>query len=114
MLRRRKKQGQSVIEFLALILFISATFLVFQKYIVRGMAGRWKSAGDAMGQGRIYDPKKTIECRYANFFLNQTPVWFNQTCFEQSCERDCLHALKDEVTCTTCLTTTCQTFYCDD
>lgn len=72
------KRAQSTIEFAALMMFILAALLVFQKYIARGIAGRWKGVGDAMGHGRIYDPNYTTECEYHGT-LN---VWFDRACFE--------------------------------
>ena len=51
-----------MIEYTALLVIIMLVFLSFQKYVVRGFAGRWKETGDAFGYGRQYDPTKTIEC----------------------------------------------------
>lgn len=89
-------------EFLALILFILATFLVFQKYIVRGLSGRWKDAGDALGQGRIYDPHKTLECAYYTppqtllsdlipdtdgfYRPSREGFWYDRKWFEETCQ----------------------------
>ena len=110
---RRKKYGQSTLEFVALVMFILATFIVFQKYIVRGFSGRWKSVGDTFGQGSIFDPNSTIECAANTFFQDVPAVWYNQTCFEENCEPACLLATKDEGDCSTCLAT-CRSVYCDD
>jgi len=71
------KRGQSAIEFAAIIVFLLAAFLVFQKYIARGLAGRWKSVGDSLGQGRIYDPNFTTECEF-----HPRIGWFDRSCFE--------------------------------
>jgi len=78
------KRGQSVIEFTMLIMFILAAFFIFQKYIARGLAGRWKGVGDALGQGRIYDPNYTLECEYHP----TRQKWFDRVCFE-GCRNNC-------------------------
>ena len=49
-------------EYIILTVMILAAFFVFQKYIARGFAGRWKAVGESLGQGRIYDPRMTTEC----------------------------------------------------
>lgn len=117
-IKRRKKRGQSMFEFVALIMFILAALLIFQKYIVRGLTGRWKSVGDSFGQGRIYDPNKTIECAANAFFDGQEVVWYNQICFEEKCEYHCLEITKIKEKCEKCLTldppTGCHIDYCDD
>jgi hypothetical protein len=100
---KNKKYGQSIVEFTILILFILAVLVVFQKYIVRGLSGRWKSVGDTIGQGRLYDPNKTDECRYFTFFQGEPAKWFEQTCFEDGCEGPCLHSGKNAAACSTCL-----------
>ena len=115
--KRWRKRGQSVVEFTALVLFILAAFLVFQKYIVRGFSGRWKQVGDTLGQGRIYDPTKTIECA----FDPQTGAWFDKKCYEANCSEDCLPVRSEDLTivgrgpgCDSCITSTCQNNYCVD
>jgi hypothetical protein len=114
MLRRiRKKRAQSLVEYIALITFILAAFLVFQKYIARAFSGRWKTVGDSIGQGRIYDPVKTTECAYDFQFTNS---WYNVTCFEQDC--DCFSVRHTEDTnvptlCEQCITA-CNTSRCND
>lgn len=115
-LRGRKRRGQSVIEFAALLMFILAVFLVFQKYIVRGFSGRWKGVGDALGEGRIYDPKKTIECAYSKFFAEKDGRWYDRACFERECEDACLKSRERPgaaEACDTCLAD-CGSEYCDD
>ncbi|MCK5259954.1 MAG: hypothetical protein KAJ70_02735 [Candidatus Omnitrophica bacterium] len=112
--KHRKKRGQSMMEFVALIIFLMAAFIVFQKYIVRGFSGRWKSVGDALGQGRIFDPNLTTECAMNMFGPYGIPgQWYNQTCFEETCgERDCLRSTRTVPACTACITS-CQTPICE-
>ena len=101
-----------MLEFIALVMFLLATFIVFQKYIVRGFSGRWKGVGDALGQGRVYDPNSTIECAANTFFQGVPAVWYNQTCFEANCEPACLRSTKTPAACSACITG-CQTPYCN-
>lgn len=102
MLRQRKKQGkqaQSLLEYMILVVLILGAFLVFQKYIARAFSGRWKTVGDALGQGRIYDPRKTTECIYD---FQNTYVWYEADCFESSgC--DCLSVRANATTCRDCI-----------
>ncbi len=51
------RKAASTVELAALIVFVLTAFLVFQRYIYRGIAGAWKTAGDAFGHGRQYDPR---------------------------------------------------------
>ncbi len=81
MLRRKKQIGQSVMEYLVLTIFILGAFLVFQKYIVRAISGRWKMVGDSWGSGRVYDPQKTEECIFDYRF---TDKWYTQDCYDKS------------------------------
>ena len=98
--RNAKKKGQSILEYIVLIIFFLGAFLVFQKYIVRGISGRLKGVGDAFGQGRLYDPQKTTECVYD---FQYTFRWYDATCFDQmAC--DCLSTQADTTTCQDCIT----------
>jgi Flp pilus assembly pilin Flp len=111
-LRRKKKDGQSMIEFATLVVFILAAFLVFQKYLVRGFSGRWKQVGESLGQGRIYDPDKTIECAANRFFTTSSVVWYNAVCFDQNCKGACLLGTKTAADCDACIGS-CQTPFCN-
>lgn len=53
----RFARGNSAIEVMAVIVFVIAVIIAFRGYIERGFAGHWKAAGDAIGQGRQYDPR---------------------------------------------------------
>jgi len=110
MFKKNKKYGQSMIEFVALVMFILAAFIVFQRYIVRGFSGRWKSVGGALGEGRLYDPRSTIECAYDPQY---TGNWYDRTCWEASCEDECLsQATMSAEACASCIGN-CQNPYCD-
>ena len=108
MLRRRKKNGQSLIEYVTLIVIILWAFLIFQKYITRGFAGRWKAVGESLGQGRIYDPQRTTVCVYDFQFTN---LWYDQACFKaDGC--DCLTVRANTTTCRDCIEG-CATDFCE-
>ena len=96
-------------EFTAVVLFILAAFLVFQKYIVRGVSGRWKQVGDSLGQGRIYDATKTIECA----FDPQTGVWFDKKCYDANCGSGVCFPMRGGG-CDSCIASTCQNSYCNE
>ena len=99
MLRRHKTKGQSLVEYIALIVTVMAAFLVFQKYIARGFVGRWKAVGESMGQGRIYDPTWSTECV---FDFQYTNLWYDQACFDaDGC--DCLSSRANVTTCDNCI-----------
>jgi len=99
-----------VIEFAGLIFIIMMAFLIFQKYIVRGFSGRWKSIGDTFGQGRIYDPNKTIACAF-DAPPKGSGIWYDQDCFVENCEDLCLGRRSSD--CTVCISG-CQNTKCDD
>lgn len=106
---RRKTKGQSLVEYITLVVMVLAVFWVFQKYIARGFAGRWKAVGESLGQGRIYDPRKTTECIYDS---QNTFVWYDQSCFEASgC--DCLTVRANATTCRDCILS-CATSMCNN
>ncbi len=109
-----KKRGQSLVELIALTMFILAAFLVFQKYIVRAFSGRWKAVGSSLGQGRIYDPKATTECASNVFFQDEPSIWYDQKCFEDYCVGECLKVTKGRIACRNCLSNTCANSLCDD
>ena len=96
---RRTTKAQSLIEYITLIVMILAAFLVFQKYIARGFAGRWKAVGESLGQGRIYDPRLTRECI---FDFEHTGLWYDKACFDaDGC--DCLTVRANVTTCDNCI-----------
>lgn len=102
MLRRvgqKRTKGQSLVEYIVLIAVVLGAFLVFQKYMARGFAGRWKSVGESMSQGRIYDPLLTTECIFSPSYSD---LWYDKACFESSgC--DCLSGQATTATCRDCI-----------
>lgn len=91
MLKLRKpiapRPGQALLEYMTLIVFILGAFLVMQKYIARGFAGRWKGIGDSLGQERLYDPDTTTSCAFDYQYYN---IWYSVRAFEDNgCARSC-------------------------
>src|SRR3990172_1381926 len=106
MLRRKKQSiGQSLLEYIIVIIFVSGAFVVFQTYIKRGLAGRWKAVGDSFGQGRRYDAYnkddsgKTTECRFDFAYNNK---WYDVDCYrEKKC--DCFTINRSDDKCKYCI-----------
>lgn len=108
------KRASAVIEYMALVVFILAAFMVFQQYILRGFSGRWKAVGDTFSHGRQYDPRAygvqgagggTLEC----FHDRNSGRWVSTRCFEQNCSstgKPCHNLLDLSVAaCQTCIST---------
>ena len=119
MLIRFKKslKGQAVFEYMILLIFIITAFLIFQKYIVRAMSGRWKSVGDTFGHGQSYDPDNTIECAtFGSVDMSEDPrfatgnpgVWYEVNCFDANCVGFCYHEPINAAACRTCISVTCR------
>lgn len=53
----KEKQGQSMIEYVILIVIVIGALIVMQVYMKRGVQGRWKTAVDELGD--MYDPEAT-------------------------------------------------------
>ncbi len=90
-----KKQGASALEYMSLLIFIVAAFIAIQKYTSRGLAGKWKQAGDTFGQEHQYDPRwhtsadrGTRSC----FYDKETALWVNTRCFRQNCDCSTRHS----------------------
>jgi len=107
---------------MALFIFLLTAMIVMEKYIGRGLAGRWKTMGDTFGQGRHYDPRPfglsgegngTLECYFDYTHCNpggppcvKINAWINRACFDKKCrcwlpedapeyDNDCLKCIKD-------------------
>jgi hypothetical protein len=104
--KTRGRKGQSVIEYAGMIALLLAAMFVFQKYVGRGLAGRWKASGEAWIYGRQYDPEKTVSClgfHYKGkkltdgelFFGSEKYIWFDEACFEEKCLETCYSDFKD-------------------
>lgn len=88
----RHTNGFSIVEYIVVLVIIVGTFTLFKDYIIRGLTGRWKSAGDQHGFGRQYHPTDTVECAFDQEFGQG---WYDVLCVEnkgcapanKSCER---------------------------
>ena len=115
---RKNRKAQAVFEYMILIVFVLGAFLFFQKYIARAFSGRWKTVGDSLGGGQIFDPKKTVEC--ATFgaapddprFPDEV-VWYYVPCFEEHCTSLCYGDNAVAGDCLTCIKVTCKNDFCD-
>jgi len=97
-----KKQSQSSLEFIALIFFVITALLIIQKYVFRGIAGRWRAIGDSFGHGRLYDPVNTVECGFDRWY--DTGLWYNAVCFDETCgQQACVGATAQEDPCRVCI-----------
>jgi hypothetical protein len=63
-LTKRRKQGQTVLEYVMVLIIVMAAFFAVSTYIKRGLQGRWKVAIDDLGDQ--YDP------RFTNSFIRHT------------------------------------------
>lgn len=50
-------RGQSAIEYACLTAIVAATLVGMSVYAKRAISGRWRSAADAFGAGRQYEPE---------------------------------------------------------
>ena len=105
----KRRSGQGIIEYVTLVVFIIGALLVVQKYLSRGISGRWKASGDSFGSGRQFDPNKTTECGYDARF---NTGWYDLKCYEKNCETTCLSLNGSAVTCRNCILG-CQTTLCN-
>jgi len=68
---KRKKRGQSTMEYAMLLVIVLGAFVATSNYIKRGLQGRWKDTVDGLGDQ--YDP------RTANTDLRHSLSSFTQT-----------------------------------
>ena len=101
----RLKKAQSALEAVTVIVLIIGAMLVFQKYLVRAISGRWQTVGDSWGNGRLYDKNKTTECLYNQW--GTTNKWYLASCFRDTCYLQCIGETATAATCDACLDTNC-------
>ena len=51
----KDKRGQNFLEYAVIFAVVILVLLGMQAYIVRSMAGNWRSQGDAIGFGKQYE-----------------------------------------------------------
>jgi hypothetical protein len=113
----KQLRASAIMEYMTMIVFLCSALLVFQHYVMRGMSGNWKAAGDVFGVGRQYDPRPygvhgdgggTLEC----FYAYQINAWVSKECYNTSCADDCaIPEFADK--CKACLLT-CSASDCQD
>ena len=93
-----KRQAQSTLEYISLVIFLLVAFFVFQKYILQAFMGRWKGAGEIFGLGMRYAPGVTNICAFDYVYHNS---WYNETCYDEKC--DCFTTKQTNATCKDCI-----------
>jgi hypothetical protein len=92
--KRGTKKGQSILEYMTLVVFILSAFFVSQQYIVRAFSGNWKRSGDSFAHGEQYDPRAfgnngdqggSAEC----FFSPRINAWVDRDCYHATCGSLC-------------------------
>lgn len=86
------EKGFSIVEYLVVLVILVGTMALFKDYIIRGIAGRWKTTSDQIGHGRQFHPTDTVECAFDQEFGQG---WYDVICVEnrgcppgnKSCER---------------------------
>lgn len=73
MLRTRKRKGQSVLEYIILVVIIIAALLTLQIYMKRGLQGRLASATDDIGDQYTTAPL----ANYLKIKTKTTNTWSN-------------------------------------
>jgi len=92
------KRAQALLEYIGLLIFVMAAFIVFQQYIARGFAGGWKKVGDTFGLERQFSPD-TIECVYDIF---NEEGWYTPQCYRgETCGNPPCDCHRIDVTCGT-------------
>lgn len=76
----RTQKAQSTIEFMVMFMILIIVVLAMQKYVLRGLNGRAKTAVDSFSFGRQFDPKKTLECEFDYVYTNK---WYSVAAFEE-------------------------------
>ena len=71
-LNRRKKKGQSTLEYAILIIIIIGALLSIQIYIKRGVQGRLKQATDDIGDQFSPGNMNVIKKHTVNSYISQT------------------------------------------
>jgi len=54
-----KKNGQSILEYLVLLIIIIASLAIMRYYLRNTLSGKLRESADSIGQGETYRPGKT-------------------------------------------------------
>lgn len=91
--------GQMVLEFVFLFALVILAIVLFERFIVRAIGGRYHQVGQQMGDGRVFDPNETIECAHHHVYGG----WYDPACFEANCEEPCFGMTKSNQACKQCI-----------
>lgn len=69
---RLKQKGQTLLEFAVLFIVLVGALFAMQKYIKRGVQGKWKESID--GMGKQYDPSGNMETTWTLYSNSETNV----------------------------------------
>ena len=103
-LKSLSTKGASTIEYTALIVFLLAALIAFDRYILRAFWGQWRKTGQIFGHGRQYDPRSfgeegkgggTVQC----YFVYEDQTLTNGDWVVQPCYYDCLNSGASKATC---------------
>ena len=95
----KNKNGQAVIEYVALIIILFAGWVIFQRYILNRFNSRLKGVGDSMGYGRLYQPGNTLDCAFDYRYTNS---WYSTDYYEQHCVSQCFGISATDTLCHGC------------
>ena len=72
-LNRKKKKGQTTIEYVVLLIIVIGAFVAIQNYMKRGLQGRWKASIDQLGDQ--YDPRTAdTNVRHSTYVNTNTSI----------------------------------------
>ena len=58
--RLTQRNGAFAIEYAVLMAVVAAALIGMSVYTFRALCGRWRQVGDVFGQGRQYEPSRTL------------------------------------------------------
>lgn len=71
-LKQRLKEGQTLLEFVVLFIVLAGALFAMQKYVQRGVQGKWKESIE--GMGKQYDPAGNSITTYSTNSTAETDV----------------------------------------
>jgi hypothetical protein len=90
-MKRKECRAASSIEYAILVTALLLALFFARNYLIRGLAGTWKAAGDTFGFGRQYDPRPfgtegkdggTLRC----YFEPRTGQWLDRDYVKAACD----------------------------
>jgi len=65
---REMRQGQTMVEYVVLLIIVIGSFIGIQNYMKRGLQGRWRDAVDSLGDQ--YDPRTASTSLLQSIYSN--------------------------------------------